>query len=291
MPENKTPTLIDVFQKETAIQSKKIEFLISKVPSCQMLRALRSQRFITHQKCRSVELRRKRMIKYYNILSSNMGRHLNVTTEEFKDFLISVKSSLDSLAQEIKIVFCMTSKGNFNLYNFIQDLQKEDAKFASDIKQLCEKDEKDGWFEYFLNLRNPETHTGKIIPIPYVELKMVRDIKVKPEFKKIEGEISDIPEEKVGKAPSAEKDNAIRKVGFFLPDNPKESDSSKVTCDRKIKFRNYHVDLSQRINLLFKACYREIGDEIDKMKKSISKKRCQKIRCNVRNCNLKYKSR
>lgn len=288
MSENKTPTLIDVFEKETAVQSKKIEFLISKVPSCQMLRALRNQRFITQKKCRSVELRRKRMIKYYKILSSSMGRHLDVTMEEFKDFLISVKSSLDSLAQEIKIVFCIKSKGNFNLYNFIQDLQKEDAKFASDIKQLCEKD---GWFEYFLNLRNPETHTGKIIPISYIELKMVRDIKVKAVFKKIEGEIPDIPEEKVGKTLSAEKDNAIREVGFYLPDNPKESDSSKVTCVRKIKFRNYHVDLSQRINLLFKACYQEIDNDIDKMKNSISKKRCQKIRCNVRNCSLKYKSR
>jgi len=140
MSENTTPTLIDVFEKETAVQSKKIEFLISKVPSCQMLRALRSQRFITQKKCRSVELRRKRMIKYYKILSSSMGRHLDVTMEEFKDFLISVKSSLDSLAQEIKIEFCIKSEGNFNLYKFIRDLQKEDAKFASDIKQLCEKD-------------------------------------------------------------------------------------------------------------------------------------------------------
>jgi len=120
---------------------------------------------------------------------------------------------------------------------------------------------------------------------------MVRDIKVKAVFKKIEGEIPDIPEEKVGKVPSAEKDKAIREVGFYLPDNPKEFDSSKVTCVRKIKFRNYHVDLSQRINLLFKACYQEIDNEIDKMKNSISKKRCQKIRCNVRNCSLKYKSR
>jgi len=225
------------------------------------------------------------MIKYYTLLSASLGRHLDITMEEFKDFLISVKSALDSLAQEITIVFCMVNpRRTFNLIDFINNLQKKDAKLANNIKQLCQED---GWFAYFLKLRNQATHSGKIVPISYLELKMVRDMKVKAIFKKIEGEIPDIPEEKLNKQPPAEKDNAIQDVGFFLPDNPEESDNSKVTHSRKIKFKKYHADLSQRINLLFTECYREMYNEINQMENSFSKKKCQKIGCAVRNCRFK----
>jgi len=55
MSENTTPSLIDIFKKETYSQSKKIKSLISSAPSCQMLKNLQDQRYITRDKCRSVE--------------------------------------------------------------------------------------------------------------------------------------------------------------------------------------------------------------------------------------------
>ena|SRR3990170_2097132 len=287
MSENTTPSLIDIFEKENFSESKNIESLISSAPNCQMLRNLQHQRYITQKKCRSVELRRKRMMKYYDLLSRSMGRNSELTMEEFKDFLIALKSALDSLAQEIKIVFLIESKGNFNLYSFTEALRKENLKFATNIQKLCEKDEENGWFEYFLNLRNPETHTGKITPISYIELKGVRDMKLTAVFKKIEGEIQDPITEGVPQTPYVEKDNAIREVGLYLPDNLKEIDPKKLTCNRKIKFSDYQIDLSKRINLLFTECYQEIGNELDKMKNSIANKKCQKIRCKIRNCSLK----
>jgi hypothetical protein len=67
-------------------------------------------------------------------------------------------------------------KGNFNLCPFIDALKKVDPKFAIDVKKFCEKDK---WFEYFLNLRNPEARTGKITPFPFIKLKAVRNMKVK----------------------------------------------------------------------------------------------------------------
>jgi len=219
-----------------------------------------------------------------------MGRHLEVTMEEFKDFLISAKSALDSLAQEINIVFCIKEpKVTFNLKTFIKKLQKENAQFANDIQKLCEKGEKNGWFEYFIDLRNPETHTSKITPTPYIDLqgRAGEYMKVKPVFKKIEGEIQDPLAEGLPQTHYAEKHNAIRDLGLYLPDNPKEIDPTKVTCNRKIKLSDYHIDLSKRINLMFKKCYQEIGDELDEMKNSIAKKRCQKIKCKIRNCRFK----
>lgn len=272
--EENTLSLIDVFEETTSTQSKKIKSLISAASSCRMLRNLEYQRSITHKKCRSVELRRKRMMKYYDLLSRSMGKHSEITMEEFKDFLIALKSALDSLAQEIKIVFFLKMKGNFNLYSFIDGLKKEDPEFAISIKNFCEKDK---WFKYFLNLRNPETHTGKIIPISFITLKVVRDMKVKAVFKKIKGGISDPLEEELPQKSTAIKDHAIQEVGLYLPDNPEEPDSKKLTCKRKTKFSDYHVDLSRRISYLFTEFYKEIDKELDKMKKMISDKKCQKI--------------
>lgn len=132
-------SLIDVFEETTSNQSKKIKSLISAAPSCEMLRKLEYQRSITYKKCRSVELRRKKMMRYYNLLSRSMGRHSEITMEEFKDFLIALKSALDSLAQEIKIVFFLELNGTFNLRRFIDALKKADPKFAIDVKKFCEK--------------------------------------------------------------------------------------------------------------------------------------------------------
>lgn len=288
MPDNETQNLIELFENKMAALSKNIEVLVSSARNCQMLRNLRIQHFVTLEKCRSVELGRKRMIKYYQLYSSSMGRYLDLVMEEFKDFLISAKSALDSLAQEINIVFCTKEpKATFNLKSFVKKLQKEDAQFASDITEFCEKD---NWFTYFLKLRNRPTHTGRITPIPYIELKMLRDTKVKAVFRKIEGEIQDVSEKDLVEKPLATKDDRVSDVGFYLPDNPEESDSSKATCDRKIKFTDYHVDLSQRINLLFEKCYQEVDNELNQMKISFSNKTCHKVRCSQRNCRLKLRS-
>ena len=287
MPEDETPNLIELFEKKMAALSKNIEVLVSSARNCQMLRNLRIQHFVTLGKCRSVELGRKRMIKYYQLYSSSMGRNLDPVMEEFKDFLISAKSALDSLAQEINIVFCIKEpKATFNLKSFVEKLQKEDAQFASDITKFCEKD---NWFTYFLKLRNPSTHTGQITPISYIELKMLRDMKVKAVFRKIEGEIQDVSEKDLVEKPLATKDDCVRDVGIYLPDNPEESDSSKTTCDRKIKFKDYHVDLSKRINFLFEKCYQKVDNELDQMKNPISNKTCHKVKCIQRNCRLRLK--
>jgi hypothetical protein len=284
MSENATPSLINVFEKETFSQSKKIRSLISVAGSCQMLKDLQQQRYITQKKCRSVDLRRKRMMKYYDLLSRSMWRHSEVTMEEFKDFLISLKSALDSLAQETRIVFLTKLGGTFNLYSFLEALKRENETFALNIEELCEKGAKDGWFEYFLNLRNPESHTGKITPSSYIVLRPVRDMTIKAVFKKIEGDIEDPSTEGLPQISSAKKNDAIQEVGLFLPDNPKETDPKKVTYNRRIKFGDYQVDLTRRINLLFRECYQEIGKELDKMENAIAKRRCQKTSCKNRYC-------
>jgi len=137
-------------------------------------------------------------------------------------------------------------------------LKKVDPKFAIDVKKFCEKDK---WFEYFLNLRNPEAHTGKITPFPFIKLKAVRNMKVKTVFEKIKGEIPEPLEERVPQKSAATRDDAIQEAGLYLPHDPKESDPKKRTCKREIKFSDYHVDLSRRINFLFTEFYKEIDNE------------------------------
>lgn len=139
-----------------------------------------------------------------------------------------------------------------------------------------------------MNLRNPEAHTGKIIPFPFITLKAVQNMTVKPVFEKIKGEISEPLEERLPMKSAAIRDDAIQEVGLYLPDNPKELDPKKRTCKRKIKFSDYHIDLSRRISFLFTEFYKEIDNELDKMKKMISNRKCQKKRCRIRNCSLKY---
>jgi hypothetical protein len=216
-----------------------------------------------------------------------MGRHSEITMEEFKDFIIDVKSVLDSLAQEIKIAFLFQSNGNFNVCSFLDDLMNEDPTFAINLQGICEKGKKDGWFEYFLNLRNQESHTGKINPIPFITFKMVRDLRLTPIIKKIEGEIQDPLAEGVPQNNAEKGDTIPGEVGLYLPDNPKEIDPKRITGNRKIKLSEYSADLTERINLVLKECYQQIGDEVDKIEASIIKKRCQRPRCSVRNC--KYK--
>ena len=118
---------------------------------------------------------------------------------------------------------------------------------------------------------------------------MVRDIKVKAVFEKIKGEISEPLEEGTPQKSAAIRDDAIQEIGLCLPDDPKERDPKKRTCKREIKFSDYHVDLSKRIGFLFTEFYNEIDSELDKMKKMISNKKCQKKRCRTKNCSLKYK--
>ena len=285
MVEN-TLSLIEVFEEITSIQSKKIKSLISAAPRCGMLRNLENQRSITYKKCRSVEYRRKKMMRYYDLLSRSMGRYSEITMEEFKDFLIAIKSVLDSLAQEIKIVFFLKSKGNFNLYGFIDGLKRENPEFAISIKNFCEKDK---WYKYFLDLRNPETHTGKITPYPFITVTGEKGayISIQPVFEEIKGEILEPLNEGVPQKYTAKKDGTVQEVGLQLPDNPEEPDFKKQTCKRNIKFTDYHVDLSRKISFLFTEFYKEINNELDKMEKMVSHKKCQKNRCSIKYCNLK----
>lgn len=268
--------------------SENIQALVTSIPSCPIFNRIHIQHSKTIEMLKLVRYRRKRATQAYELYLSD-GKYHDAMLAEFKDFLISVKTAFDSLAHEVNLIFSLgipPRKISFNLYGFVDALEANDSRFSATIESFCKNGD---WFQYFLDLRNPQTHRGLVEVCAYLKVKVTRDIEIRPAFMKKEEEVHDISEKSVQRLrsiPHLQRDPAVLEMGFFLPDNPREIDSKKFVYKKEIVLGEYIKELSKKIDSLFIICYKEAIEELNLLKKGISNGHCRYQVC-ATNCFLR----
>lgn len=230
--------------------------------------------------------RRKKAMQTHELCLSAGGQYQDAMMIEFKDFLISAKTALDSLAHEVCLIFSLkipARRVSFNLFGFVKELKTKDQGFAVGIKGFCENED---WFRYFLDLRDPQTHRGLVEVRPYLIVRPTRDMKIVARFIKDSEEVHDMSDKEIRFISHGRRDPAIQEAGYFLPDNPNETDPKKLVYEKKIALAKYMGGLYTNIDSLFLMCYKEAIEEMNVLKKGILDGHCcYKVCCN--NCIMK----
>ena len=266
--------------------SESIQALITLVPSCPIFDQAHIQHLRSMEMLKLARFRRERAKQAHELCVSVGGEYQDAMMIEFKDFLISAKTALDSLAHEICLIFSLeipARERSFNLFGFVTELEAKDQGFAVGIKSFCENGD---WFRYFVNLRNPQTHRGLVEIKPYAIFKLTEDMEIRAVFSKKSEEVRDIPEKKIRSISHRQKDSPIQEIGYFLPDNPNETDPKKLVYEKKIVLEKYIDDLRTNIYSLFPICYKEATEEMNLLKKSILDGHCCYKVCR-NNCSVK----
>ena len=257
--------------------SESIKALKTAVPSCPILDGISIQHHKTLEMLKIIRFRRKKAVQSYELYMSFRGKYHDAMLAEFRDFLISIKTTLDSLAHELCLVFSLRvpeRRISFNLHNFVNALEARNKQFADNIRAFCENG---NWFQYFLDLRNSQTHRGLLEGRHYARINVTRDTGIRAVYEKfgLKKEILDVPDERQLSIPHRQeeekkRDRAIQEVRFLLPDNPKEVDSKKLVYEKRIFFGKYITELSSNIDSLFIICYKEAIKELNLLRKGIS---------------------
>ncbi|MCJ7559210.1 hypothetical protein MUO79_01155 [Candidatus Bathyarchaeota archaeon] len=254
--------------------SESIQALITLVPSCPIFDHIHIQHSKSIEMLKLARFRRKKAKQTHELCLSVGGEYQDAMMIEFKDFLISAKTALDSLAHEVCLIFSLqipARKISFNLFGFVTELEAKDQGFAVGIKGFCENGD---WFRYFVDLRNPQTHRGLVEVRPYLIVKPTRDMEIRAVFRKKSEEVRDISDREMRSISHRQKDPAIQEVGFLLPDNPEETDPKKLVYEKKIVLEKHIDELYTNIDSLFLICYKEAIEEMTLLKKGILDGHC-----------------